>query len=374
MADDATLRCLNEACRRAFPRPVAFCPFCGRAQRSAPAPAAVPPVPVSPVSPPAASRPPPAAPPVAAAPTGTAPVFPAPPGAASRSKFKFSFGRKPMRIPELAPEFAYRPPSPPAPGPGARPGPRPIRKRTWLMVAMALAAVWLFAKPRPPETEFVAQADEAIALIDDCKLDPAHTALAALRAAKAPPAQLARVQNALREGAIVCQKKRARAKVEAAHAASLLDEADACLARKDRVCLENRLNAADKLQRPELAQRAAALRESLSTLLETTLLEASPGPGTLVAAPPAPPERLPPIAAVPAPQDQQVRAILNAAHYDMAQSNYGAAAERLAACAAVFETAGNTECRSLKQQAERLNTEMLRCLANNRTWMDGRCL
>jgi hypothetical protein len=293
-----------------------------------------------------------------------APVFAASPETAARPKAKFSFGRKPMRIPELAPEFAYDPARPP--------GPRPIRKRTWLMILMALAAIWLFAKPRPPEKAFAGQVDEAMVMIDSCKLEPARAALSSLKAAKAPPAQLARVQNALREAGPVCLKKRARDKIDGARAAALLDQADACLARKDRVCLESRLLAAEKLQRPELAPRIAALREALSKLLEATVLEAPPA-----AAAGMPPALLPQpqvMSTTPTQQvQQQLRTTLAAARQDMAQSNYQAAADRLGACAAVLDT-GDSECRRLKQQAERLNTELLRCLANNRTWMDGRCL
>ncbi|HEV7814746.1 MAG TPA: hypothetical protein VGP06_06530 [Janthinobacterium sp.] len=293
---------MNEACRRGFPRQVAFCPFCGARQQAGPVQQEQqPPQPQpAPLPLPFAAE--------AAAPKVDLEKAPAP--QAPQPKFTLNFGRKPISIPELEPEFAYRPALPP--------GPQPIRKRTWLMVAMVLAAIWLFAKPRSPEKQFAAQVEQGLALVERCRMVEARSALAALKSARATPAQVTRLQNALRAAAPACDKKRERARawsaaaaavdaqlqaaafdkalarlaaftrnwdedeqtralrdrIELRRGAALLDEADACLSRQERVCLENRLAAAEKLKRPELAQRIAALRVSLSKLLEATLLEA----------------------------------------------------------------------------------------------------
>ncbi|MFM9434724.1 hypothetical protein ACFDR9_001785 [Janthinobacterium sp. CG_23.3] len=410
-------KCVNSACGRGMPRPVAFCPYCGVRQAAAPsrpAPAAAVPV-AAPVPPPVpvpvlVPVPPPAA---------VAQAVPEP--AAPPLKPKVDLGPKPLHIPPLEPDNATsRKPSPP---------PRqPIRMRTWLMALAALTAIWLFAKPGDTAKKNADRVDVAVALAAECKMVEARAELAALKSAKAAPAQLKRLQSAISETTPGCEKKRLRAaawndtrgavetaldggspdkaasrlaaftrrwdadadtrelsdKIELKKAERLLDEADACLAKSDRGCLENRLLAAERLKRPELLQRTQALRESLSRLLESSLL-GTPSAAPAAAPPPAALNNEPPRAAAPAPSrvistapapssqtGQQVRKILSDAERELAQGNYRGAIDKLDICATMIDV-GNRDCLVLKQRAERLNRDMLRCVAGGADWVNDRC-
>ncbi len=405
-----------------MPRKVAFCPYCGARQAAAPvrpAPPAVPAAPVAPVAPAAATV---APPPVAPPPVPPPPAPPvAPPAAAPQAKAKIDLGPKPLHIPPLEPDNARQPPAPP-------PLRQPIRMRTWLMVLVALAAIWLFAKPGDVSKKNLERVDAAVALTAECKIAEARAELTALRSAKANAAQVKRLQSAIGETAPACEKKRLRAaawddargaaeaalsagaldkaasrlaaftrrwdddadsrelgdRIDLRKAERLLDEADACLARSDRVCLENRLLAAERLQRPELSQRLSALREALSRLLESSLLGAPTAAPAAAATPPVL-NNEPPRAAAPAPSRvistapapgsqsaQQVRKILTDAERELAQGNYRSAIDKLDICATMIDV-GNRECQALKQKAERLNREMLRCVAGGNDWINNRC-
>lgn len=311
----------------------------------------------------------------------------------------------------------------------------PIRKRTWLMVIAALTALWFLAKPVDTGKTIAARVDAAMLLAADCKMDEARTELAALKNAKANPAQWKRLQNAIAETLPGCEKKRLRAKawseagtaidaalqngatdkaasrlaafarrwgddaettalgakIELRKGERLLDEADACLAKSDRVCLENRLLAVERLKRAELSQRTLALRESLSRLLESSLLNApqaaAPAPVTpsvpavLSSEPPRgappPPSRVISTAPTPAPAAanqgaQQARKIVADAEREVGHGNYRGAIDKLEICATMIDV-GNRECLALKQKAERLNREMLRCVASGSDWNNERC-
>ncbi|MEX0142910.1 hypothetical protein MRBLMS1_003797 [Massilia sp. LMS1-1-1.1] len=290
--------CINAACGQTLPLRVAHCPFCG-ARQVAQAPvlekAVAPPVPIAQPIPAPIPAPPPASAPA------PKPVPPAP--AAS------------------APAPAKAPPAKPA-SKGSVPPPRPpVRLRTWIAAAVVLTGIWFYNKPADKPASVAEQVEAATALAAQCDLDGARSALAVLKSAKAPAAHIKRLQASITKSAATCEKQQQRAqawsvlqdsvkqaldagkpelaatrlaiyvkrwgddpdtleldaKVKVAQASAQLDAADACLARGDRVCLENSLIAAERYKRPELAARTQALRTALSQLLERSLLDASPG-------------------------------------------------------------------------------------------------
>ncbi|PHV31831.1 hypothetical protein CSQ94_18445 [Janthinobacterium sp. BJB312] len=295
--------CINAACGRTLPLRVVHCPFCG-ARQVAQAPVlekavAPPPVPRMPPPMPMA-QPAPAPQPV---PTVSAPQ-PAPPPPAPAAPAK-------------------APPAKPA-ARGSVPPPRPpVRLRTWIAAAVVLTGIWFFNKPADKPASVAEQVEAATALAAQCDLDGARSALAVLKSAKAPAAQIKRLQASITKSAAACDKQQQRsqawlalqgsvnqaldagkpdvaatrlavyvkrwgddpdtleldARVKVAQASAQLDLADACLARSDRVCLENSLIAAERYKRPELAARTQTLRTALSQLLERSLLDAAPVQG-----------------------------------------------------------------------------------------------
>jgi len=306
------------------------------------------------------------------------------------------------------------------PSGGARPqaGPplrQPIGIGTWMLVAMILAVIWYLAKPANKEERIAERVQQAEKLTAECKLDDARAELASLRSDKAPAAQIRRVNEAINGAVLGCEKKRQRAKawadlkpvldnavektpqadaldtadsrlsaftrkwgaddetrdwdkrIDGKKAERLLDEADACLQRSDRACLEGRLLSAERFKRPELEDRIRALRESLSRLLEATVLEQK--------APPAAASQPPPVISTfpqTAQAAQQARKILADAERELNQGNYKGAMDKAEICATMIDV-GNRECLGLKQRAERLNREMLRCVASGADWINDRC-
>ena len=408
-------------------------------------------------------------------------------------------GREPPVISEPRPQFAAPAAAPPLP--------EPIRKRTWLLVLLALAAIWMLAKSRNQDKQFEARINQAIAMTDSCKISDARAELASLKASKARPEQWRRLQNAISQTAPACEKKRLRSKswsdttaaaeralsagapdraasrlaqftqrwgedaetreladrIDSRRGGRLLDEAGTCLRKADPVCMEDRLRAAERLSRPELTQRAAALRGSLSLLLEpaskapsvpviadmpsvpaararpptpviantprvpavrprppapviadaprvaaararppapviadaprVTAARARPPAPVIVNTPrvaavrPRPPvtivedyprvlESEPPFEfeAAPVPHRPQLtRRLLADARRDLEQGNYKGAIDKLDTCATMID-AGNRQCQALRQQAQRLNRDMLRCVASGAEWVDDQCL
>lgn len=327
------------------------------------------------------------------------------------------------------------------PAGGARPqaGPplrQPIGIGTWVLVAMILAVIWYLAKPANKEERIAERVEQAEKLAAECKLDDARAELASLRTDKVPAAQIRRVNEAINGAVLGCEKKRQRARawadlkpvldnavekapqagaldtadsrlsaftrkwgaddetrdwdnrIDGKKAERLLDEADACLQRSDRACLEARLLAAERFKRPELEDRIRALRESLSRLLEATVLEQKAPPAAASQPPPAianqPPRAAaaaaagtpPPPVISTAPQTaqavQQARKILADAERELNQGNYKGAMDKAEICATMIDV-GNRECLGLKQRAERLNREMLRCVASGADWINDRC-
>ncbi|MGK5079516.1 hypothetical protein [Janthinobacterium sp. HLX7-2] len=236
----------------------------------------------------------------------------------------------PVLQPALVAPVAPAPPPPPAKAPPAKPVARgsvppprpPVRLRTWIAAVVVLTGIWFFNKPHDKPASVAEQVEAATALAAQCDLDAARSALAVLKSAKAPAAQLKRLQASISKSAAACDKQQQReqawgaaqagvnqaldartpdvaatrlaayvkrwgddadsleldARVKVAQASAQLDMADACLARSERVCLESSLIAAERYKRPELAARTQVLRASLSQLLERSLLDAAPVP------------------------------------------------------------------------------------------------
>ena len=305
--------CINAACGRYLPLRLAHCPFCGTRQVAAPVvlenvvPAAAVPPPLSAAAAAAAPPPVPRKPPPIPVPAVQPAAEPIPAPA-------------PQPAP-AAPVPSRAPPAKPA-SKGSVPPPRPpIRLRTWVAAGVVLAGIWFINKPADKPASVAQQVDAAMALAAQCDLDGASSGLAVLKSAKAPAAQLKRLQAGITSAASACEKKQRReqawsvaqaavnqaldggkpdlaatrlaahvkrwgddpdtleldAKVKVAQASVQLDAADACLAKGDRVCLENSLIAAERYKRPELATRTQALRAALSQLLERSLLDTAPG-------------------------------------------------------------------------------------------------
>ena len=303
------------------------------------------------------------------------------------------------------------------PKPGRPPLREPVGKRTWALVVVALAAIWFIARPVDPHKKFAERVDQAVAQTADCQLDVARAELASLKTDKADAAQVKRLQQAITAAAGGCERKRLHAKawsdllpvlesalqagaldraaarldtytkkwgedgdtrewdgrIDTRRAERLLDEADACLKKANRACLETKLDAAERLRRPEAAPRIALLRESLSRLLEQTVLEQGAAPPAAASAPPsaAPSPVLttsPPVAQAV----QKAQKILADAERELAHGNYKSAMDKADICATMIDV-GNRECLQLKQKAERLNRDMLRCVASGADWIGDRC-
>ena len=385
MPNEVIYYCVNGACERSFPRLVAFCPYCGTGQLAgAVLPAALAHA-QEPVPEPAPSVTPE---PFAASVTAAL--------AASR------LDTTPLDQPLNQP--LNQPPSQPLNQPLNRPldAPihQPIGKRYWLLALLALWGIWHLTKP-DGEAKLNARVGAAVALAAECGIDAARAELKALKSARAAPEQLRRLQTALRDSAAACEKKRGRAKawsdinaglegvvgagafakaasrlsgfvrhwgedaetralaskLEQKQAEAWLDAADVCLAKRDRLCAEQRLTAVERSQRPELSQRAGVLRQELARLTESQI-------GQSPAAESAP---------APALQGSgRTRGMIAQAERDLAQGNYKRAATQLEWCARMADRESQ-ECRQLKKKAERLDRAMTRCVAAGNDWTEDRC-
>ena len=219
------VRCIHAACGHALPRRVNFCPYCGTAQGkagSAPPPVVAAPAPVS-------LERPARAPVVAAAVTASAVATPE---VRTATPEPVAAARPEAQVPAASPRAQTIPPRVHVDAaPGAPPKREPVRLRWWLLALAALWAIWLIAKPSNRRIE--AQMDKAIALAAECKPREAQSELIALRATKATPEQLQRVQKSLNEASATCTRKRqrdkawreAKAGVDAALAGSAFERA-----------------------------------------------------------------------------------------------------------------------------------------------------
>jgi hypothetical protein len=311
VVDVAKYRCINEACGRGHPRQVNFCPYCGTRQHAAALPSGADTVTASPAD--VYEKPAMSSSQIAAALEGLnkTRAIKVPPvdtnGAASA----------PQPTQTAAPAAAAAAAAAPASRPPLR---EPIGAGTWILVALVLAAIWYLSKPSDANKKHETRVEQALALTTECKLEQARAELASLRADKASAAQMRRLQDGIVAASAGCERKRQRTKawtvlrpvlesalqtgdieradsrlsaftkkwgadddtrdwdkrIDLKKGDRLLDEADACLKKSDRYCLENKLQAAERLQRDEFADRIHSLREALSRLLEATMLEQRP--------------------------------------------------------------------------------------------------
>ena len=313
MQEEVIYRCINPACARPMPRPVNFCPWCGTAQGQAPArldgragtsadmaanaatnaamnaattaaaaqgrreeSAAVAataaaamassavrpdvPRPAAPV-PPRQDK--------ADAPRANAAMGQAPPSATDFGRsaaqgrgagFDSTSGTGSGGMgagPAPAHQEVPRPPIP------ARPAQRkPVQLRWWILALAVLWAVWLLAKPSARKIE--RQIDQAAALARECKGGEAQDELIALRASRATPEQLERLQTILNEQSAICTKRRLRNKawLEASTAAdAALDAGNADKARTRLQGFIRRWGEDDKTRALKARIDAAAERE-----------------------------------------------------------------------------------------------------------------
>lgn len=235
--EETTYRCINPACTRATPRPVAFCPYCGTAQGAAAAPPTPPAddaaqrvaaatagasaaaslagwadAPQGEEAVPAAqapARPLPPAPPVPPVP----PAPPAPPVTTAAPDTAFGHSSRASATPAPAPEAPPGRSGPshiwgggPAAAPPSPPGREPIKLRWWLAILLLLWGVWMWAKPSAHKTE--RRIEHAVALAHACKAREAQDELIALRADHATSEQLEQLQQSLNDEAAACTRKR----------------------------------------------------------------------------------------------------------------------------------------------------------------------
>lgn len=219
--EQTTHRCINIACGRAFPRAVAYCPWCGTAQQAvapgapgldkwvAPAAAVTPDLPAHagvPAAAPSATATPAAGTPAASTPAAGRPAAGMP-----------AAGTPPTALPPPVPPNrpAVPPkPLPPAPAPRtaaahrAAPARKPIRLRWWLAALALLWLAWMLTKPLDARIE--RRMKEAIALAQECKPREAQDELIELRGTRASPAQLRQVQEGLNAAAAACKRAERR--------------------------------------------------------------------------------------------------------------------------------------------------------------------
>lgn len=365
-------RCINEACARAMPRPVAFCPYCGTAQTAAarahapvradgegvrpvvaaaaaagwsdspdvtatPGPSSA--AAVSTASAGAARAPSAAPAPAASSSTSSAA---APNAAPSATAFGHSARHgatpaSPAAPPPPPPERARgipwtrTPKAPAPPGPGGR---TPVRLRWWLLALALLWAVWMVAKPSAKKLE--RRIDAAIVLAQDCKAKGAQDELIALRAAHATPAQLERLQRAMNEASAACTRKRQRDKAwnDASGAAEI------ALAGNNPDKARARLQTFVRRWGEDDETRALQARiEAGRHPLAAPEAGASSGDGAR-AAPRA---------------TQSARNLIAEARADLARGDAGAARDKMDLCLTMVDPS-DRDCAALKAEAERADS------------------
>ncbi|GIZ51113.1 hypothetical protein [Noviherbaspirillum aridicola] len=336
MDEAVNYRCISETCGRAFPRAASYCPYCGTNQsaQSAPRDAAKPPAqeqakPTTPV----------------------APVVEAPAVAT------FEAVKPPQRKRRAGPPPVERTVETPAPVPTPAPeNPAPStagptlpetseKKRgkkskwPWVLASVVIGLYWLGSVGN--ETKLEEQSKAAVAFASECKIDAAKATLAEMQNANATDEQMQKARQAIGQYGPECAKRQKREQawgeakkavedaistgafdkaesrlaafirrwdedadtrelreqIQAGNAARLLNEAQACLESGNAICVQQRLSALEKRERPELADRILAMKETLATQQQKA---AEPPP---VATPTPAPAAIatPPSIAAPAP-------------------------------------------------------------------------
>lgn len=321
LQDQVQFRCIHAACARPLPRKVNFCPYCGVSQSDgvrAPAPVQTVAEPAPVVVPAAVVLDKPAPPPP--------PPPPAPP---------------PVQ------------PAPPTPLRQSVPPPRaPVRMRYWLLALAALWGIWMLTKPNQAKID--ARIDNALALTSECKLGEAQGELIALRSGKARADQLQRVQSAINQAAPGCEKKRVRAKAWIDTKAAV----DKALDNDDTAKAQSRLAQFTKRYGDDDETRA--LRDRIGVVRDIPPRAILPAP-----APAAPSGTL-------ARDTLSARRLIDEAERDIQAGNYQQASDKMQTCITMVES-GTRECASFKVYADRLQSDLRRCLAGGREWIDHHC-
>ena len=304
-----TYHCINSACGHGMPRVVNFCPYCGTPQQAG----RVRPAPVQVAVPVAA--PVPAESPVTAAP----PVWTPPP---------------PPPSPAQPARQAFVPPTPPvraAPTPAAPPQRPPLHWGWWLIGAGLLWLAWIVARPATHKID--SRIDAAIDMAQACKGKQAQSELIALRATRATPKQLQRLQTALNDAASTCERKRVREKAWADASSAI----DAALA-----------SSAAERARSRLAAFTRRWGEDADTAAAKTRIEAARRTQASPAPEPAPSPSLSRQAS-----QESASNLIEEAERDISRGNYKGAIDKMDACVSMVD-AGNRACMALKAKAQRL--------------------
>lgn len=348
--DQVIHRCIHAACARPLPRRVNFCPYCGTGQHDGvdkPTHAArpVPPVPAPP--PVQLQKAPSAMPPPVPSPVPAPVHAPAPVAAAPQAQARVEPS---LRAPAPPVEPPVAPPA--APKAAVQSGPpkrEPVRLRYWLMALAVLWLIWIYAKPSGNKIE--ERIESAILASKECRFNDAQSELIALRMTKATPEQLKRLQAAINAESSSCQKKRQRAEAWTDTSAAVA----IALAAGDPAKATARLNQFTRRWKEDDDTRK--LRQEIAAKRQTAV-EAVP------AAPLAVPRQQAPA--------QSARNLIDEAERAIKEGNYKSASDKLETCITMVDT-GNRECAAFKVHADRLQGEMLRCLAQRREWYDDRC-
>jgi len=312
-----TDQCLNPACGHALPRRVNFCPYCGTPQHAGvvrPTPPIQPPAPAGVTL----AKPAPAIASVAEPRAPIPPVAPALPPAPQAAEPSRPAGKAaiPTAIPAVPPQR------------------QPLHWIWWLVGLGLLWLAWITARPAAHKLD--ARIDAAIVMAQECKGKQAQSELIALRATRATPAQLQRLQTALNAASTACDRKRAhdkawadaRTAIDAALAASAPEKARTRLGAFTRRWGEDEETAAARARidaaKREQAPPAAPSRESTSR--ESTSRESA---------------------------HESARNLMAEAERDISRGNYRGAIDKMDTCVGMVD-AGNRDCMAVKARAERL--------------------
>ena len=222
--------------------------------------------------------------------------------------------------------------------------------RYWLLALAALWGIWMLTKPDKARIE--ARIDSALALTRECKLGEAQGELIALRSGKASAEQLQRVQGAINQAAPACEKKRVRAKTWADTRTAVekaLDSDDTARAQARLTQFTRRYGEDDETR---------ALRDRIGVVRDIPPRAAPPAPA-------------PPSGAL-ARNAMSARRLIDEAERDIQAGNYQLASDKMQTCITMVES-GTRECAAFKVYADRLQSDLRRCLAGGREWIDHHC-
>lgn len=299
--ESLTYQCINTTCGHLMPRLVKFCPYCGTPQQAG-----------------------------GARPVSTAPVIDVPvvaiPAAAATVAPPAPVQPEPVTV---VPPVAVPPPVPPT-----APVQRPVTAAAmppqgaplhWIWWLAGLGVLWLaWVAARPAAHKLDARIDAAIVLAQECKGKQAQSELIALRATRATPAQLQRLQTALNDAATACTRKQARGKAWT-DASNAIDAA-----------LES--SAPDKA-RARLATFTRRWGEDDDTRAARGRIDAA--------------RREPTAAPAPALSRESATNLMDEAERDIARGNYKGAIDKMDTCVGMVD-ASNRDCIALRSKAQRL--------------------